>query len=93
MPNHVRMSVRVRLRLPDDVVAAIDRAAGPTGRSEYVAEAIRERIHRDERLSAARDAAGAWRDNPLFPTSDAVVDWVRAGRAERTDPGPTLEDR
>jgi hypothetical protein len=28
--------------------------------------------------------AGMWKDHPLFPTSEAVVDWVRKGRAEKT---------
>lgn len=82
------MAVRVTLLLPENLVATLDRVAGPRGRSRYVADAVRERLHRDERSAAA----GAWRDHPLFPTSDAVVEWVRAGRAERTDPIPSDSD-
>ena len=78
------MSMRTNLLLPEDVVKAVDRLAGPRGRSRYVADALRERIKRDERIALLRQAAGAWKDHPLFPTSDAVVEWVRAGRAERT---------
>jgi hypothetical protein len=81
------MSVRTNLLLPEDVVSALDRVAGPRGRSRYVADAVRERLHRDERLAAAREAAGAWRDHPLFPTPEAVADWVRLGRAEETNSG------
>jgi Arc/MetJ family transcription regulator len=88
MRNAVRMSVRTNLLLPEDLVAAVDRAAGPRGRSRYVADALRERLRRDERMAAARQAAGAWRDNPLFPTDESVVAWVRALRREVTDPGP-----
>lgn len=84
MRQYVRMSVRTNLLLPEDVVAALDRVAGPRGRSRYVAEAVRERLDRDERLAAVSAAAGSWQDHPLFPTSDAVMEWVRAGRAERT---------
>jgi hypothetical protein len=87
------MAVRTNLLLPEDVVEALDRVAGPRGRSRYVADAVRERIRRDERLAAARSAAGSWRHHPLFPTSDAVLDWVRAGRAERTNPDPTEGER
>lgn len=89
----MRMAVRTNLLLPEDVVEALDRVAGPRGRSRYVAQALRERMRRDERLAAAREAAGSWRDHPLFPTSEAVVEWVRAGRAERTDPGPLERER
>jgi len=87
--QYVRMSVRTNLLLPEDLVESLDRVAGPRGRSRYVADAVRERLRRDERIAAVNAAAGAWRDHPLFPTSDAVVDWVRAGRAERTWVGET----
>jgi predicted transcriptional regulator len=85
----VRMSVRTNLLLPEDVVEALDRVAGPRGRSRYVAEAVRERVKREERQALLGQIIGAWHDHPLFPTDEAVVEWVRAGRAEETDPGPT----
>ena len=87
MRHHVRMAVRTNLLLPEDVVEALDRVAGPRGRSRYVAEAVRERLRRDERMAAIREAAGSWRDHPMFPTSEAVVEWVRELRREQTDPG------
>jgi hypothetical protein len=82
------MSVRTNLLLPVDVVEGLDRVAGPRGRSRYVAEAVRERIRRDERMAAIRAAAGIWRDHPEFPTDESVVDWVRRLRREETDSGP-----
>jgi hypothetical protein len=78
------MSVRTNLLLPDDVVETLDRVAGPRGWSRYVAEAVRERARRDERMALLKSVAGIWRDHPLFPTDESVVEWVRAGRAERT---------
>jgi hypothetical protein len=81
------MSVRTNLLLPEDVVEAMDRVAGARGRSRYVAEAVRERLRRDERMAAMKAAVGSWRDHPLFPTSDAVAAWVRDGRAEQTSTG------
>jgi len=83
----MRMSVRTNLLLPEDLVEQLDRVAGPRGRSRYVAEAVRERLRRDGRMGALRQAAGAWKDHPLFPTDESVVEWVRAGRAEKTSPG------
>lgn len=78
------MNVRTNLVLPEDVVEAVDRLAGPRGRSRYVAEVLRERIRREERMVLLKSVAGIWRDHPLFPTDESVVEWVRAGRAERT---------
>jgi len=82
------MGVRTNLLLPEDVIEGLDRVAGPRGRSRYVAEAVRERIRRDERWAAMRAAAGSWRDHPEFPTDQSVVDWVRRLRREETDSGP-----
>ena len=90
--NTVRMNVRTNLLLPEDLVQALDLVAGPRGRSRYVAEAVRERLRRDERIKAVREAAGIWRDHSLFPTSDAVLAWVRAGRAEQTSAGPAADE-
>lgn len=78
------MNVRTNLMLPEELVAEVDRFAGPRGRSRYVAEAIDQRLRRDRWWAAAQATAGAWTDHPLFPTDAAVVDWVRARRAETT---------
>lgn len=83
----MRMAVRTNLLLPKDLVEHLDRVAGPRGRSRYVAEAVRARLERDQRIADIRAAAGIWRDHPLFPTSEAVVEWVRELRREETDPG------
>lgn len=87
MRHALRMSMRTNLLLPSDLVEQLDRVAGPRGRSKYVAEAVRIRLDRDQRMADIRAAAGIWRDNPLFPTSEAVVEWVRELRREVTDPG------
>jgi hypothetical protein len=86
------MNVRTNLLLPEDVVRDVDRVAGPRGRSRYVAEAVRERLRRDERRALLGQIVGAWRDHPLFPTDASVAAWVHAGRAEKTDPGPENTD-
>ena len=82
------MNVRTNLLLPKELIEEVDRYAGPRGRSRYVAEALALRLRRDRLLTAVTTTAGAWRDHPLFPTSDAVVEWVRERRLETTDPGP-----
>ena len=89
MRNAMRMTVRVatNLTLPPDLLAEIDDVAGPRGRSRFVEDAVRRELRRERLRIAASRAAGAWRDHPLFPTSEAVVEWIRRGRAEKTDPG------
>ncbi len=83
------MNVRTNLLLPEDLVAEVDRIAGPRNRSRYFAEAARKAIRRDQLREVVEQTAGAWKaeDYPEFATSDDVVAWVRARRAEVTEPG------
>jgi hypothetical protein len=81
------MAVRTNLLLPEDLVMEVDHFAGPRGRSRYVTEALRARIKRDRMREVVEQTAGAWRGHPDFPTSDAVVAWVRDLRAEESSPG------
>jgi hypothetical protein len=82
------MSVRTNLLLPEKLVREVDEIAGPRGRSRYIAEAVEARLKRDRIKRAWEAARGMWRDRPEWKTSDDVVEWVRALRAEETDPGP-----
>ena len=84
------MNVRTNLLLPKELVDEIDHFAGARGRSRYVAEALRARLKRDRLKEVIEKTAGAWarEDYPEFATSEMVVDWVRARRAEVTDSGP-----
>jgi len=86
----MRMNVRTNLLLPKDLVDEVDRYAGPRGRSRYVAEALNERLRRDRLREVVRATAGILRseDYPHWATSEMVVEWVRASRAEETDAGP-----
>lgn len=82
----MRMNVRTNLLLPAELVTAVDELAGPRGRSRYVAEALEAKVRRDRLHAAIVETAGAWKDHPLFPTSEAVVEWIRDGRRDRHDP-------
>ncbi len=84
------MNVRTNLLLPKELVDEVDHFAGARGRSRYVAEALRARLKRDHLKEMIEKTAGAWSaaDYPEFATSEKVVEWVRARRAEATDPGP-----
>ncbi len=84
------MSVRTNLMLPPELVAEVDRIAGPRNRSRYVAEAVRARVRRDHLKEVWDRSFGILKteDYPYWATSEMVVEWVRALRAEETDPGP-----
>ncbi len=87
-----RERVPTNLSLPRSLVAEVDALAGERGRSRFIEDATRYALRRERlRLAVAR-TAGAWAGRtdlpPEWATSDGVVAWVRALRAEVTDPGP-----
>ena len=84
------MSVRTNLLLPEDLVEELDRVAGPRNRSKFVAEAVRYRLKRERLREAWDESFGVLKaeDHPEWATSEMVVEWVHALRAEETDPGP-----
>jgi hypothetical protein len=83
------MAVRTNLMLPPELVAEVDRIAGPRNRSRYVAEAVEARLRRDHLKEVWDRSFGILKaeDHPEWATSEMVVEWVRALRAEETDPG------
>lgn len=86
----MRMTVRVpvNMTLPRDLVEQLDEVAGARNRSAFVEEAVRYRLRREQMRLAWEAARGILKGHPDFPTSEAVQEWVRARRAEKTDPGP-----
>ncbi|MGQ0623394.1 MAG: CopG family ribbon-helix-helix protein [Sporichthyaceae bacterium] len=63
--------MRMHIELDDDLVARLDALAGPRGRSDFVRDAIRVELDRQERRQAFREAAGSiadtghdWDDDP-----------------------------
>jgi predicted transcriptional regulator len=86
----MRMSVRIatNLSLPKELVEELDKVAGKRNRSAYVQTVLEKQLRRERMRRAWEAARGSWKDHPEFPTSESVVEWVRARRAERTDSGP-----
>ena len=90
MRKTVRMAMRspVNITLPKDLIERLDSVAGSRNRSAFIEEAVRYRIRREEVRRAWEAARGILKGDPRFPTSEAVIDWLRATRSEKTDPGP-----
>ena len=75
---------RTNVTLPADLLEAVDRYAGPRGRSRYVAEAVAQRVRRDMLGQAIRETAGAMVGRPGWMSPDEVARWIDELRSEET---------
>lgn len=71
--------MRTHVILPDDLVKAVDDEAGKGNRSQFIEEAVREKLRKDALLSALRRTAGtiSAEDHPEWDTPEHVASWVR----------------
>lgn len=76
---------RTNVTLSADLLDRVDQLAGPRGRSRYVAEAVAEKVRRDELGAAIRAAAGAMAGRPGRMTPAEVAAWVDELRSEETE--------
>ncbi|MBA2266055.1 MAG: hypothetical protein H0W17_06635 [Chloroflexi bacterium] len=77
--------MRTNVTLPGPLLARVDSVAGPRGRSRYVAEAVAQRVRRDELGAAIRETAGAMVGKPGWMGPDDVISWVEGLRSEDTE--------
>ncbi|HLB38628.1 MAG TPA: hypothetical protein VJL31_18810 [Gemmatimonadales bacterium] len=83
------MNVRTNLVLPRELVAEVDRIAGPRGRSRFVAEALEQAVRRERQRAAMRAGVGMLANEPdleHWSTPDRVVAWVYEQRSGGRDP-------
>ena len=75
---------RAHVVVPDELLAEVDALVGPRRRSEFFAEAVREKVARERLRRVAHELAGSLRDEPPpgWETPESVSSWVRALRAE-----------
>lgn len=76
---------RTNVTLPADLLEAVDRYAGPRGRSRYVAEAVAQRVRRDALGAAIAETAGAMVGKHGQMSPDEVARCVEDLRSEETD--------
>lgn len=74
--------MRVHVLLPGDLVEEVDRLVGCRGRSQFFAEAVREKVARIKLIAAAHKAAGSLADVhiPAWEGAEAASAWVWASR-------------
>lgn len=74
--------MRTHIAIPEDLIDEIDQRAGPRGRSQFVVEAIREKLEHEQLGEALEKYAGALKHekHPEWATSEDVSKWVHDGR-------------
>lgn len=76
--------MRAHVVMPDDLVAAVDELVGARKRSEFVVDAVREKLAREHLRVVAHEMVGSLRDEhiPGWETPEAASAWVRKSREE-----------
>ena len=76
--------MRTHVILPEDLVKSVDALAGKGKRSQYIEEAIREKLRIDTLRAALEATAGAFsaKDHPHWDTPEKVAEWVRESRRQ-----------
>lgn len=78
-------AVRIHVLIDAHTVSAVDRLVGKRGRSRFMAEALREKLIREEQAQALARCAGAIdpAQYPEWQTPEDVSRWV--GESRRLD--------
>ena len=76
--------MRTHVVLPEDLVKSVGALAGKGKRSQFIEEAIREKLRIDNLLAALEATAGAFSasDHPHWDTPEKVAAWVRESRRQ-----------
>ena len=73
---------RTNLTVPAALLARVDRIAGARGRSRYVAEAVAQRVRRDELGAAIEETAGVMLGRPGWMSREDVDDLMDELRSD-----------
>ncbi|MFN8589960.1 MAG: ribbon-helix-helix domain-containing protein [Thermomicrobiales bacterium] len=76
---------RVHVVLPDSILQEVDAQVGPRGRSEFIQDAIEEKLNRLRRVEAFARVAGSIADGeiPEWETPESTAAWIREIRKDR----------
>jgi hypothetical protein len=73
---------RAHVVLPTELIAEIDSAVGPRGRSAFLAETARAELNKRKLLAFLRSDEPAWKDEDHPELKDGTAAWVRRLRQE-----------
>lgn len=76
--------MRTHVTLPDDLVGEIDELVGKRKRSQFIKNAVEERLRRELLLQAFDDVVGSLKESriPEWATPESSAAWVREQRIE-----------
>jgi predicted transcriptional regulator len=74
---------KITISLPVDLVSRLNALVASRRRSQFIAQAIEERLAIEEQTAALEESAGAWsaENHPDLDRPEAVDRWVRELRA------------
>lgn len=74
--------MRAHVVLPEELIEEVDHIAGKRKRSQFVEEAIREKLAREALGRVLKDSAGMLKpsDYPHWETPEKADAWIRASR-------------
>ncbi len=74
---------RAHVVLPEGLLDEVDKLVGPRRRSEFFAQAVREKLARERLRKVAHELVGSLKDTaiPDWETPEAASAWVRSLRA------------
>ena len=76
--------VRTHIIIPKDLVSDVDRLVGARHRSEFITDAVAEKLARARLRQAAHKLGGSLvdKDIPGWESTESAADWVRSLRRE-----------
>ena len=79
-----KQRLRAHVVVPEDLLDEVDALVGPRRRSEFFAEAAREKVARLKLRQAAHKLVGSLADDdiPGWETTESSARWVRSLRRE-----------
>jgi Arc/MetJ-type ribon-helix-helix transcriptional regulator len=75
---------RTHVVLPDELLHELDARVGPRRRSEFIRQAIEEKLNQLRRVEAFEQVVGSngdW-ETPEWETPERAIEWVRSLRQE-----------
>jgi hypothetical protein len=76
------MSTRINVMLPDDLLDQLREFVPERKRSEFIAQATRDRLRRERQRQAFIEAAGSWNEpsQARFDTEEGIRDYLEEVR-------------
>lgn len=86
----IMTSIKTQVVFPDDLLEALDAIVQKRERSDFVVQAVREKLQRLKLQEMLRQTAGIWKDHPEFRTDRDVRKYLKRLRGADTARNRTI---